>query len=387
MHLPLIPAVCLATVALYACTVPPPPPTAPAFELTQVSFTDLPGWQADHTAELVPALKAQCRRLSLMPAETALGGAGPSASFGGRAGQWRAACHAAAGLQADDDAAVRAFFAERFQPYRIGSAALVTGYFEPEAPGSLERGGAYQTPLLARPSDLVQGPPPALDPLGSPVIGRRDGQRIIPYWTRAEIEAGSLGAQARPLFWLRDPVDVFFLQIQGSGRIRLPDGSVMHVAYDGKNGRPYTPIGRVLVGEHALLPEAVSMQSIRAWLAAHPEQARRVMDSNEDYVFFRVAVDADSNFGPPGAMGVSLVAGRSAAVDRHFVPLGAPVFLDTTDPATNQPLRRLVLAQDIGTDITGPARTDVFLGAGDLASHTAGLMHQPGQEFLLLLKP
>ncbi len=380
------PAAFLAVAALCACTVPPAPSSPRTLDLTPASFTDLPGWQSDHTAALVPALKAQCRRLSLMPAETDLGGQGLSATYGGRAGQWQATCRAAVDLEQDDTAA-RAFFTSRFQVYRIGVPALVTGYFEPEAAGSLQQGGAYQTPLLARPSDLVKAAPAANDPLAPPIIGRSDGQHIIPYWTRADIEAGAIGAQARPLFWLRNPADLFFLQIQGSGRIRLPDGAVVRVAYDGRNGRPYTPIGRVLIEEHALAPEAVSMQTIRGWLDSHPDQAKRIMDRNEDYVFFRAAPNADNDFGPPGAMGVNLTAGRSAAVDRHFVPLGAPVFIDTTDPTTNTPLRRLVLAQDIGTDITGPARTDLFLGTGDSAARTAGLMHQPGTEFVLLPRP
>ncbi len=196
-----------------------------------------------------------------------------------------------------------------------------------------------------------------------------------------------MGAAARPLVWLASPIDLFFLQIQGAGRVRLADGTLVRLGYDGKNGRPYTPIGRLLVARHALAPEAVSMQSIRAWLAANPAQANAVMNSNEDYVFFRVLPDASPQSGPPGALGVPLQAGRSAAVDRHAIPLGAPVFLDTTDPMTGAPWRRLLLAQDVGSDIVGAARTDVFFGTGDAAEAAAGRMHAAGVDYVLLPRP
>ncbi len=355
--------------------------------LEAASFADLPGFQADHTAALLPGLKRQCRRLALLPADTVLGGEGIAATYGGLAGQWLAPCHAAAGVPQGNDAAMRDFLKAHFTAYRIATPALVTGYFEPEAEGDVHRGGAYQTPLLARPTDLVQGPPPPTDPLGPPSIGRRVAGTLVPYWSRAEIEAGAAAGTTHPIFWLRDPVDLFFLQVQGSGRIRLPDGSVLRVAYDGRNGRPYTPIGRVLIAEHALASDDVNMQTIRAWLAAHPDQAKRVMDTNEDFVFFRLMQHADSDFGPPGAMGVNLTPGRSAAVDRHFVPLGAPLFIDTTDPLTHAPWQRMVLAQDIGTDIVGPARADIFMGSGFAAAQRAGLMRQGGSVFLLLPRP
>ncbi len=374
--------------ALCACVPPAAVTTSHAsLSLTEVGFADLPGWKTDHVSAIVPALGLQCRRLAQMPADTMLGGSGLASTYGGRAGQWLAPCLAAADLAPGDETGTRAFLTQRFQPYRIDSPALITGYFEPEVAGSLERGGAFQTPLLGRPTDLVQGPPPASDPLGPPQIGRREGGRLMPYWSRADIEAGKAGTNTDALFWLRSPIDLFFLQVQGSGRIRLPDGSVQRVAYDGRNGRAYTPIGRVLIAENAMAPADVSMQTIRTWLETHPDQAKRIMDTNEDYVFFRALSHADSDFGPPGAMGVDLAAGRSAAVDRHFVPLGAPLFIDTTDPVSHAPWRRLVLAQDIGTDIVGPARTDIFLGSGALAEQTAGLMRQGGSEYILLPRP
>jgi membrane-bound lytic murein transglycosylase A len=375
----------LAGAAMLAGCVPPAPPQDGA--LQAVGFAQIPGWSADALEQTLPALRAQCHRLALLPADTALGGAGLAAEAAGRAGQWSAPCRAALAVDPGDAAGSRRFYEAWFQPYRIGAPALVTGYYEPEVRGALARGGAYQTPLLARPTDLLQSPPPPGDPAGKPSVGRLQGGRLVPYWTRAEIEAGQAGQAARPLFWLADPADLFFLQVQGAGRVRLPDGSVIRVGYDGKNGRPYTPIGRVLAGQGAIAPQDVTMQSIRAWLAAHPDQARAVMDRNEDYVFFRVLTDADAGLGPPGALGVDLLAGRTAAVDRHAIPLATPVFLDTTDPVTGAAWRRLLLAQDLGTDIVGPARVDVFLGSGDAAALRAGRMRQAGTQYVLLPRP
>ncbi len=369
-------ALALTLAALTAGCVKP----AEENQLSAVSFSELPGWQADTLAKTLPALRAGCRRLVTLPADTALGGAGLAAQHGGVAGQWAAACAAAAALVPGDEPSIRRFYETWFQPYRIGTPGLFTAYYEPEVRGALAQGGAYQTPVLARPRDLLQGPMAG----GQPASGRIVEGRVVAYWSRAEIAEGRMGQAARPLFWLANPVDLFFLQVQGAGRVRLPDGSVVRLGYDGKNGRPYTPIGRVLVDRHELATDDVSMQTIRAWLAAHPDQANEVMDLNEDYVFFRVLTDTDSGLGPPGALGVRLLAGRTAAVDRHSIPLGAPIFVDTTDPLDAQPWRRLLLAQDVGSDIVGPARTDIFLGAGNLAEAEAGRMHQAGAEYVLL---
>jgi len=362
------------------------PQPAPA-RFTAASFADIPGWPADPVEQTLPALQAECRRLALLPVDTALGGQGLAQQAGGRAGNWTAPCAAASALEPGDSAGIRLFYQTWFQPYRVEIQGLVTGYYEPEVRGSLTQIGAYQTPLLARPPDLVQAPSATGDQNAQPGVGRIVDGQMQPYSSRAQIEDGALGTAARPLFYLADPVDLFFLQIQGAGRIRLPDGSVMRVGYDGKNGRTYTPIGRVLVARHALAPDDVSMQSIRAWLESHRDQARAVMDANEDYVFFRVLTGADSSMGPPGALGVNLLAGRTAAVDRHTIPLGAPLFIDTTDPVTGHPWQHLVLAQDLGTDIKGAARTDIFLGSGPAAETQAGHMHQPSTEYVLLPRP
>ncbi len=370
----------LALAAFAAGCVKPP---GAVDGLTQVRFDEMPGWQADTLAQTLPALRAGCRRLATLPADTALGGADVAAAAGGLAGNWLPACTAAARLMPGEEAAIRRFYEAWFQPYRVGTPGLFTGYYEPEVRGALVQGGAYQTPVLARPTDLVQTAASG-DPHGPPVVGRMAQGRLVAYWSRADIAGGRMGDEGRPLFWLANPVDLFFLQIQGAGRVRLPDGTVVRLGYDGKNGRPYTPIGRVLVAQHALPADGVSMQSIRAWLTAHPDQAQAVMDRNEDYVFFRVLNGGDAGLGPPGALGVPLTPGRSAAVDRHSIPLGAPVFVDTMDPLTRRPFQRLVLAQDVGSDIVGGARTDLFLGAGDAAEAQAGRMREGGVEYVLL---
>jgi len=360
---------------------PPPPPPPPA--LAPAAFSDLPGWADDPLAELLPALRLQCRKLAMLSADTALGGAGLAAAYGGLAGQWADPCRAALDLAPNADP--HRFFERWFTPYRVAmSAALVTGYFEPVLRGDLHPGGAYQVPVLARPADLVAGT--EKDAQGRPVMGRLVAGALKPYYSRAEIEAGALGDAAHPLAWLTSPIDLFFAQLQGSAVIELQDGSTRHLVFDARNGRPYTPIGRVLSEQGAISPAEVSMQSIRAWLEAHPSQARAVMDRNESYVFFRLAPEADVSMGPPGALGVALTAGRSAAIDRNFVPLAAPLFVDSTVP-DGRVWRHLVLAQDLGSAIAGPARVDVFLGSGAQAAEWAGRMRQSGRVWLLLPRP
>jgi membrane-bound lytic murein transglycosylase A len=338
-------------------------------------------------AESFSGVRAECHRLALLPPDTALGGQGLSAQYGGKAGLWAAPCAAALQLTANDLAGIRRFYESRFQPYRVQTAGMFTGYYEPEVEGALSPGKGFTVPLLARPAGLVQMPARLDDPGAPPEVGRLAGGRLVPYWTRAEIEAGAIGSAARPLLWLRSAADLFFLQVQGSGRVRLADGSVLRVGYDGKNGRAYTPIGGVLVAENALAPADVSMQTIKAWLAAHPAQAKAVMDRNDDYVFFRLLPTTDASLGPPGALGVDLAAGRSVAVDPHYLPLAAPMFLDTKDPLTGAVWQHLTLAQDVGTDIKGPARADIFFGFGATAEQQAGHMHQPGSLYLLLPRP
>lgn len=374
-----------AAVLLAGCQPPAAPPeagTQAAPALTEAAFTDLPGWREDALAELLPALRLQCRRLALLPGDTPLGGEGLAETYGGRAGQWSEACAAARDLATTED--VRGFLEHWFTPYRVTAAVKVTAYFEPVLAGSRTHVGAFQVPVYGRPADLVPGE--GVDGQGRTLLGRRVDGAFVPYFTRAEIEAGALGAAARPLLWLRDPVDLFFAQVQGAALVELPDGGRVRLAFDGRNGRPYTPIGRVLVERGALAADAVSMQSVRAWLDAHPAEARAVMDRNESYVFFRLAADADPSLGPPGAMGVALTPGRSAAVDKRYLPLGAPLFVATRVP-DGRDWRHTVLAQDLGSAIEGRGRLDLFFGTGAPAAAWAGGMRAAGDVWVLLPRP
>jgi len=357
-----------------------PETASPSLQLA--SFADLPGWHDDPLAQAMPALRLQCARLALLPPDTALGGAGIAAAFGGLAGQWAEACAAARSVPPGADS--RDYFETWFQPYSASTDALVTGYFEPLIQGSLKRFGAYRIPVLARPSDLREGT--GHDAQGRPVLGRMENGALVPYYTRAEIEAGAAGNNTQAIAWVTSPIDLFFAQIQGSALLQLPDGGTYRLAFAARNGRTYTPIGRILEDEHILAPGDVSLQTIRAWLLGHPADAKKLMDRNDAYVFFRPAPDSSTRLGPPGALGVTLTAGRSAAVDKRFVPLGLPLFIATSVP-DGRLWQHLVLAQDLGSAIEGPARVDVFLGAGAPAEAWAGRMHQQGQLWLLLPRP
>lgn len=363
--------------------VPPASVTTPA-TLTPIGFDALPGWSADNAWSAVPALLRSCGGLADLPAGQPLGGAGDALRLAGTSAQWTGLCSAAEQLRPADDAGARAFFERWFQPYAItvngSSDALFTGYYEPEVQGSRRRGGAYQTPILALPTDLVQ----ASNPAGGKTVGRSSDGQIVPYYDRAQIVGGALDNRRLELFWLADPIDAFVLQIQGSGRIRLPNGAIARVGYAGQNGQTYVPIGRRLIERGEMTADQVSMQSIRAWLVAHPDQAAALMNENPAYVFFRELPGLPTNEGAPGSFGVPLTPGRSLAVDRSLLPLGAPVFIETTDPLNASSIQRLTMAQDTGGAIKGALRGDVYFGWGAEAEDRAGKMRQHGRIWLLL---
>ncbi len=375
---------------LAACVVAPPPSAGPHMALAPVSFTDLPGWAQDDSAAALAAFARSCARLAVMPADQLLGGEGLAETRGGRAENWRALCEQARHLPSGDQGAARHFFENGFQPYLVSEAntaeALYTGYYEPTLRGARSPGGAFQTPLLGRPLDLVTADLGdfTADLKGRHIAGRVANGRLVPYPTRAEIDAGALASQRLAILWVSSPIDAFFLQIQGAGRINLPDGTLVRVAYAGQNGRPYVPIGRVLAARGEITADQISEQTIRAWLIAHPKEAQAVMEENPDYVFFRELRDYPADLGPPGTLGAPLTPERSLAVDRQFIPLGAPVFIATTDPANHAPLARLMIAQDLGGAITGPLRADIFFGWGKDAAERAGRMNAHGAEYLLL---
>lgn len=265
---------------------------------------------------------------------------------------------------------------------------LLTGYYEPLLTGARTPDARHRVPLYRPPPDLVAVDLAAFaaDLAGRRVTGRVEAGRLVPYSDRAAIDAGALAGRDLELLWVDDPVAAFFLHIQGSGRVRLPDGSLIRVGYAGQNGRPYRAIGRDLIELGALTPETVSLQTIRTWLLANPGAAPAVMQKNPSFVFFRDLGPVDDGEGPPGAQGAPLTPGRSLAVDTAHVALGTPVWLDTTAPWPDGPgpLRRLLVAQDTGGAIKGALRGDVFFGAGEDAEHTAGHMRSPGRWWVLL---
>ncbi|BCI69177.1 hypothetical protein SPKIRA_00070 [Sphingomonas paucimobilis] len=288
---------------------------------------------------------------------------------------WQAACQAAANVPRGG---ARDFFARYFEAIQVGDGrSLATGYYEPEIAGSRDRRSGYEVPIYARPRDLIDVDLGAFSAAlkGKKVRGKVQGTNLVPYDDRTAIEQGSLQGRAPVLAWGADPVEVFFLQIQGSGRLRLPGGDIMRVGYDTQNGRDYTGIGALMKARGLLGPGQTSMQGIVAWLHGHPEEGRAIMRENKSFVFFR---ELD---GPPqGAMGYAVTGQVSAAADPKFVPLGAPVFLSMD----RQDATGLWVAQDTGGAIKGANRFDTFWGAGETARAVAGGMSARGTAFLLL---
>lgn len=366
------PAVPKEAAATPAPTTVPPAAVKVPDHLRRVAFADLPGWTDDDVRAAWPAMLASCAALSA------------------KAG-WQQACTDIGKIDASSLSAVRNFFQERFVPHRVTNAdgglnGTVTGYYEPLLRGARTRRGAFQTPLHSPPPDLVTvelaGLYPELKSLR--LRGRLVGNRLVPYASRAEMERQNLLA-GRELLWVDDSVDAFFLQVQGSGRVRLDDtGEIVRLAYADQNGHPYRSIGRHLVERGELTLEQASMQGIKSWVAANPARAQELLNANPSYVFFREEKVTDPAQGPRGALGVPLTPQRSIAIDPQFVPLGAPVFLSTTLPNSQAALRRLVLAQDTGGAIRGAVRADFFWGFGEEAGEMAGRMKQSGQMWVLL---
>ncbi|PTB18317.1 transglycosylase [Trinickia symbiotica] len=325
----------------------------PTGRLTPVSWQQVPGWDDDSLIGATAALRENCLRV-------------------GREPSWRRACTAAAQLDDLDVTGARTFFETYFTPFQLANGdgtldGLVTGYYEPLLHGSRTRRGPYQYPLYRWPAGFRAG-------------------TTLP--ARAQLErSGALAGSE--LVWVDDPIEAFFLQVQGSGRIVLDDGTVMRVGFGGSNNQPYRSIGRWLLDHGELTPAQATMQGIKAWARANPARVDALLDTNPRFVFFREMPSADpalgsTDVGPIGALGVPLTPQRSIAVDPSWIPLGTPVFLQTTRPFTNTPMNRLVFAQDTGTAIKGGVRADYFWGLGDEAGDLAGKMKQVGRMWLLL---
>ena len=348
------------------------------------------GWGADDPREALAAFRRSCVKLAEQEAATALA----AEPLFGQAGDWQSVCADAAAVAGSSADQARAFVEDRFTPYLVADGAdpegLFTGYYEPLLNGSRHFGGPYTVPLYRPPADLLRIDLGRFNPelAGYAIYGRIAEREFVPYYSRRDIDSGALAGRGLELLWVDDPVDKFFLQVQGSGQVRLDDGSLIRVGYAGQNGQPYRAIGRDLIEMGVLTREQVTMPAIRAWLEAHPNDASQIMERNRSYIFFEERPELAPDEGPLGAQGVSLTAGRSLAVDPRYIPFGVPVWLDTTAPwpEGDGPLRRLMVAQDAGGAIKGVVRGDVFWGAGERAAAIAGRMKSRGRYAVLVPK-
>jgi len=355
--------------------------------LEPLAFQDLPGWEADDHHAAFQAFLRSCRALEAASAELRPAQA-PQTDL-------LSVCREALKTPDAGKAEAKRFFEAHFRPHLVvphTGAGFLTGYYEPEFQGSRTPDAAYRVPLLDRPEDLVT------IPQGETLPGiekglqaaRRTANGYAPYPDRAAIEDGVLGDRAKPIVYLRKPGEAFIIHVQGSARIRLTDGSVMRVAYAGRNGRPYTSIGRVLVQQGAMDLESMTLAKLMGWLKDNPEPAKDLMRQNRSYIFFREAAELAPEDGPIGGAGHPLVPGRSLAVDRSLWAYGLPVWLDGQLPLTletAEPLQRLMIAQDTGSAIVGPARGDFFFGSGEEAGRRAGLLRHPVRFVVLQPKP
>jgi len=362
------------------------PPATATFEA--VGFKDLPGWDKDDHLAAFKAFLVSCPRIK------AAGRAGNKAGAVAIPPELLAACDAAAKVPAPvTRAAARAFFEREFTPHRVVHASpegLLTGYYEPVLEGSRTPTEQFSTPIYKRPADLVNLVHEAQRGAKADQLthARKTAKGTEPYSTRAEIEAGALEGQNLELMYLADPVDTFFMHIQGSGRIRLTDGTTVRVHYDGKNGHPYTSIGRYLIDQGILAADKISLGALRRWLRNDPDRGRHVMHQNASFVFFR-ELAGDEASGPLGVLSIPLVAGRSLAVDAGVHAIGTPVNVSSpalthaTQTTKKDGFHRLMVAHDVGSAIRGPERGDIYFGSGDAAGRLAGVTKHPGNFYVL----
>lgn len=361
-------------------TTPPvvvaPPVVVPEVKPQKASFRTLdfptlPGWSQDNLVEAWPAFLASCQALVVRP-------------------DWHEPCTIAASVDGSSDPAIRQFFEAFFVPYQVinpdgTDTGLITGYYEPLLHGAHHRGGKYQTPIYRAPADLLDIELSSVYPelKGMRLRGYVVGNKVEPYPSRADLlESGAL--KGKEICWVDDSIDAFFLQVQGSGRVYFADSKeTIRVAYADQNGWPYKSIGRYLVDKGEMTLDQASAQSIRSWILAHPNRENEVLNANPSFVFFKEQRLADPKRGPDGALGVPLTEKRSLAIDPRFLPLGAPIFINTTQPNSDVPISRLMMAQDTGGAIRGAVRADFYWGFGKEAGEMSGRMKQHGMLWVL----
>jgi membrane-bound lytic murein transglycosylase A len=352
-------------------TPPVPAPAQPYALLKAASWTDLPGLESEDWLASWSAWLQSCQGLKNKP-------------------DWQLVCATAQNVNKDAQA-IQAYWQQYFNVYQTqqvdgAQQGLITGYYQPVLKGARHASARYPVPLYKAPSDLITVNLSALFPelKYKRVRGRLQGQSLIPYYTRSEIEQSQSPLAGNELLWVNDPVEAFFLQVQGSGIVELENGERLPVGYEDQNGHPYQSIGKLLVDRGEMVASEASMQGIKTWAAQHPEQLRGLLDANPSYVFFKLLPAGLS--GPLGALGVPLTAARSLAVDPFYIPLGAPVYLASTYPNSQALLQQLMMAQDTGGAIKGGVRADVYWGDGESAGKLAGAMRQQGQLWVWLPK-
>jgi peptidoglycan lytic transglycosylase A len=356
---------------------PTPAPPTPAIEyrgkLQPASWLDLPAWGSESLRDSLEAFVRSCQALEKQDA-------------------WKAVCAGAhVMLPGSSEREIGAFFELNFEPYQVvnpddTTTGMVTGYYEPLLRGSRVRTQRYRYPIYRVPQDLLVVDLTEVFPelKGKRLRGRLEGNRVVPYLSRGEIDREGSPLKGNELVWVDDPVDVFFLHIQGSGQVEFENGERIRVGYAEQNGHPFRSLGRRLIQSGEIPAERASMQGIKDWARRNPRRAQEFLNANPSYVFFR-ELPRDL-IGPIGSLGVPLTAERSIAVDPRVVPLGVPVYLATTWPNTSEPLNRLMVAQDTGGAIAGAVRVDFFWGFGDAAGNQAGKMRQAGRMWVLLPK-
>ena len=350
--------------------VPPHVDSPDLATLKVTNWSALPGWEVDDVRPALDTFLQSCNALSNQKL-------------------WMEICNLAVSIQKSDSVTLRKFFEHNFKPYQVlnsngGSDGLITGYYEPLLKGSRKLSDRFRFPLYTVPKELLivdlGKVYPKLKSLR--LRGRLEGRRIVPYYSRAEIEGDPSHLKGYELLWVEDAVELFFLQIQGSGRVEMANGEIVRVGYQDQNGHPYQSIGKLLVERGELSLDKASMQGIKAWGVRNPGKLNELLHQNPSYVFFRELPAGIS--GPIGALGVPLTAGRSLAIDPRVIPQGAPVFLSTTWPNSSKKLHRLMIAQDTGGAIKGGTRADFFWGFGKEAANQAGKMKQIGKMWVLL---
>lgn len=352
--------------------------------LQPVAYSALPGWADDAHDAAFSAFRRSAFRALDKPYRTG--------SLGIEAGAFAIAFDAARSLEKPDRSAARAFFETYFSPHRIAPndrrRGFVTGFYEPQADASPVRTDQFRFPLLGRPDDLVDiddaNRPPGFDPYFA--FGRTTEAGIVECFDRRAIESGALAGRGLEIAWLESRVDVFFIHVQGAARLRFPDGTLKRVTYAAKSGHPFTGPGRLLVDAGEIPAAAISMQAIRSWLAENPDRIDEFLWRNRSYIFFREAPVDDPALGPVAAAKVPLTPGRSIAVDRLLHTFATPLFVDGPDLRAfgGGPFRRLMIAQDTGSAIVGPARGDLFAGSGHAAGEIAGVV-KSGADFFALV--